>query len=328
MDMSYDDRNRAFAQAFMARSSMTFKEGRAVLAAIFSAHDNNSVDPTDIEEQQFVDYIAAANSAISPFDFEIRSTLRQVPKAQDPGTPQSPPERVYALVNTTSDPLTQLATTYTPDQIAFVKRVLDYMFDTNNTRLCEGMVITHMQAANLARPPAGERHRRESGTEDSQSGPVGALTMTEAETMVQRLMSEGWLERSPKDYISLTPRALMELRHWLVSEYNDENFRDRPGRQKIKFCAACKDIMTVGQRCDNRDCPGRLHDHCTENFFRMERAEVCPQCKQAWTGESFVGERAETVPGGSEQVSEEDEDDGELEDEGMEDKEDEEDEEN
>lgn len=34
----YDDRNRAFLQAFMARSTMTFAEAQPVLAAITSAH--------------------------------------------------------------------------------------------------------------------------------------------------------------------------------------------------------------------------------------------------------------------------------------------------
>jgi hypothetical protein len=37
-NVSYNDCNRAFLQAFMARSSMTFEEAQPVLAAIFSAH--------------------------------------------------------------------------------------------------------------------------------------------------------------------------------------------------------------------------------------------------------------------------------------------------
>lgn len=36
--IDYNDRNRAFLQAFMARSSMTFEEAKPILAAIFSAH--------------------------------------------------------------------------------------------------------------------------------------------------------------------------------------------------------------------------------------------------------------------------------------------------
>lgn len=34
----YNDSNRAFLQAFMAHSSMTFEEAQPVLAEIFSAH--------------------------------------------------------------------------------------------------------------------------------------------------------------------------------------------------------------------------------------------------------------------------------------------------
>lgn len=35
---NYNDTNRAFLQAFMGRSTMTFEEAKPVLAAIFSAH--------------------------------------------------------------------------------------------------------------------------------------------------------------------------------------------------------------------------------------------------------------------------------------------------
>ena len=34
----YNDSNRAFLQAFMAHSSVTFEEAKLVLAEIFSAH--------------------------------------------------------------------------------------------------------------------------------------------------------------------------------------------------------------------------------------------------------------------------------------------------
>lgn len=57
--------------------------------------------------------------------------------------------------------------------------------------------------------------------------------------MILHLIEEGWFEKSRKGYLTLTPRALMELRGWLVNEYNDD------GATKIKFCAACKDLITV-----------------------------------------------------------------------------------
>ncbi|KAJ5633182.1 DNA repair protein Nse1 [Penicillium lividum] len=290
MGDSYNDSNRAFLQAFMGRSSMTFDEAQPVLAAILSVQREETVDPTDITEEHLSSYISAANTAISPFDLEIRSSFRQTPKQPDQENTDTPPTRVYALVNTTSDPLTQLATTYSADEIAFVKRLLDYMFDTNNNRLCEGMVITSMQALNI-RSSAEANRRRSTNAAQTQTGAAQSLTMTQAENMMKHLVDEGWLEKSRKDYFSLTPRALMELRGWLVSEYNDET-DDGRRMNRIKFCAACKDIITVGQRCGNRDCRGRLHDHCMRNFFRIQRAEKCPVCKADWPGDNFVGERA------------------------------------
>lgn len=208
--------------------------------------DGRTVDPEEVTEDLFASYISAANKAISPFDLEIRSSLRQASQQVQQDTANTPSELVYALVNTTSDPLTQLATTHSADEIAFVKRVLDYMFDTNNTRQREGMVITETQAINLRGVPSGDANRRRStnvGAQQNQGGAAQPLTGSQAETMMRQLVEEGWLEKSRKEYYSLTPRALMELRGWLVSTYNDE--KDGHGANRIKFCAACRDIITV-----------------------------------------------------------------------------------
>ena len=130
--------------------------------------ETEHVSPTDITEEDFSSYIAAANTAVSPFDLEIRSTLRQIQADGDDTIVR--PERVYALVNTTSDPLTQLATTYTADEIAFVKRLLDAMFETHNTMISEAMVVSGMQAMQLARVSsadagAGGSRRESMGTQ-------------------------------------------------------------------------------------------------------------------------------------------------------------------
>lgn len=37
-DVQYNDSNRAFLQAFLARSTLTFEEAKPILAAIFSVH--------------------------------------------------------------------------------------------------------------------------------------------------------------------------------------------------------------------------------------------------------------------------------------------------
>ncbi|KAF3480970.1 FAD dependent oxidoreductase [Arthroderma uncinatum] len=233
----YDDSHRAFLQAFMARSTMTLEEAKPVLAAIFTVSEGREILPGDITQTDLNTYIAATNTAISGFDLEIRSTVHQ--------TQQS---RVYALINSTSDPLMQLATTYTADEIAYVKRLLDAMFESNNTSRCEAMVVSSIEAVRLARVTANNTRRQSEAT--SQGGTAQPLSMKDAEDMLKRLVAEGWLERSRQSYYSLTPRALMELRGWLVETYNDEEDeddydRDTPRNDKIKMCFACKEIITV-----------------------------------------------------------------------------------
>lgn len=153
---------------------------------------------------------------------------------------------MYAFVNVHVDNLTQLATVYTADEIAFVKRVLDYMFDTNNTRLCEGMVISGIQAVQMAKVSSGDANRRRSTNAESQQTPGAAqsLSMSQAEDMMKKLVAEGWMEKSRKGFFSLSPRALMELRGWLRDTYNYVNGEGRE-IDKIKNCAACKEIITV-----------------------------------------------------------------------------------
>lgn len=48
----YNDSNRAFLQAFLARSSLTFDEARPILAAIFTTHGRfpNLFDNLDPEK--------------------------------------------------------------------------------------------------------------------------------------------------------------------------------------------------------------------------------------------------------------------------------------
>ncbi|KAI9785418.1 MAG: hypothetical protein M1816_000433 [Peltula sp. TS41687] len=284
----YNDSNRAFLQAFLARGSLTFKEARPILAAIFTAYEGKQTRPQDVSEGDFNSYVSAANDAISPFDLSIRSTLSQHDRT-----------RIYALVNTTSDPITQLATTHTADEISFLKRLLDAMFETFNTTQQEVMAINSMQAVRLHKPSGGRLNETQNGSATQESEGQG-LTMVGAEKMLKDLVQEGWFEKSTAGFYSLSARALIELEHYLLSTYNvmdeDEEMDERERRQdKVKLCAACKEIVTIGQRCPKKNCPCRIHNICTEGLFKAQNAKRCPSCKTQWTGADFVGEKAVTT---------------------------------
>jgi len=221
---------------------------------------------------------------IEKFGYEIRSTHPQTAMSR------SPDACLYALVNTVSDVQTQLATSHSADEIAFVKRVLDAMFETNNTQSREVMAIKATDAVRLHKAPR-ERESGASQGEQTQTSANTSITMSRAEELLATLVEERWLEKSKAGYYSLTPRALMELRGYLEETYNDPDAEEGEW-QRVKKCAACRDIITVGQRCANQECNVRFHDFCCQGFFRARPERKCSSCKTKWTGRDFVGERA------------------------------------
>lgn len=121
------------------------------------------------------------------------------------------------------------------------------MFETYNTPRHEIMAITSMQAVRLCKPPAEAPRETQNGS--ATQGSAGqSLTMVQAEKMLKSLVEEGWFEKSAKGFYSLSPRALMELRGWLLDTYNDvedEEDEDQERAVKIKRCLACKEIITT-----------------------------------------------------------------------------------
>lgn len=278
MEDDYDDTNRAFLQALMGRGTLTLEQGQQILAAIFTAQTGDDVKPTAVSQGEFENYINAAAAAVSLYDYQIRSALHQATK-----------ERSWALVNTASDPATQLATTFAADEISFVKRVLDAIFDTYNTPRMEKLCITIQEAIALSRPPRQADEATQGGGGSTDRG----LRHSDVHRVMEELVSANWLEKSPDGFYAPAPRALMELRTWLVDTYNDPDAAPDEW-QRIKSCEACKEVVTHGQRCAERDCVARIHDICEEALWRARRARTCPRCDRGWAGDRFVGERAVT----------------------------------
>ncbi|KAI9720155.1 MAG: hypothetical protein M1828_005801 [Chrysothrix sp. TS-e1954] len=277
----YDSSHRAFLQAFISRATLTFRQAKPILAAIFTIRDDREVLPGDVTESDFNSYVSSLNAAISSFDLEIRATFTQT----------TPRHHVFALVNTTSDPVTQLATTHTAEEIAFLQRVLDDMFEKYNTPTREVMGITSIQALQV-KNSRGRESRASGAGVDTQTSASSGLTGKEAERMLKSLVDEGWFEKH-RDHYTLSPRALIELRNWLITAYNEPEEDGEPAVERIKLCYGCREIVTIGQRCPTRHCKTRLHDACTSSFFRTQGGQKrCPLCKADWTGEDVVGPEA------------------------------------
>lgn len=279
---------RAFLQALMSRGTLTFREAQPIIAAIFTASDDQGrrFSPDEISEAQFRSLMSQIREAVAPLDYDIRSTPHQTTR-----------ERIWALINAHSDPSTQLATSRSPDEIAFIKRVLDAMFETYNTPRQEVMAVTAAQARKVARPPVRNEQNEDAGAEGApptQHAADKGLKHSDIEKLLPSMVEEGWFEHSDEGFYSLSARSLMELKTWLLEAYNDPD-AGPDDWQRIKSCEACKDIVTIGQRCPERDCNVRLHDICAAAFWRTRRGgQICPNCQTPWTGTNFVGERSIT----------------------------------
>lgn len=198
--------------------------------------------------------------------------------------------------------MTQLATRFTASEIAYVRRLLDAMFETNNTPTRETMAVKQLEANNLARPRRNRQSQAASmADEDGQSqAPDAGITIAEADLVLDTLIKDGFLQLSKAGYYSLAPRALMELHSYLKETYNEtaEDADDEP-MIRIRDCEGCREIVTFGIRCNNRECGVRWHDRCANQYYSGRRAEGkrCPQCRTVCGGNVYVGERADRVAG-------------------------------
>ena len=203
-------------------------------------------------------------------------------------------------MNKTSDAMTQLATRFSASEIAYIRRLLDAMFETNNTPTRETMAVKQTEASQLARPRRNRQSQAAAiADEDGQSQAADAgITMGEADAVLGTLVADGFLQLSRAGYYSLAPRALMELHSYLKETYNDtaEDEDDEP-TTRIRDCEGCKEIVTFGIRCNNRECDVRWHDLCANQYYRGKSAEGkrCPQCRTVCKGNVYVGERADRV---------------------------------
>jgi hypothetical protein len=110
------------------------------------------------------------------------------------------------------------------------------------------MAIKSMEASSKLSKAPRNRESNVSALGDTQTQATqsagASITVKAAEDVLDKMVKEGWFHKSRPGYISLTARALMELSGWLVETYNEED-EEEGEWQRIKFCEACRDIVTV-----------------------------------------------------------------------------------
>ncbi|OAA57047.1 DNA repair protein [Niveomyces insectorum RCEF 264] len=325
----YDDRNRAFLQALCAHGALTFRQAQPLLAAILNVdrrraandeegdrgggrdgdededeervrdNDRKDLTPDDITLDDFRAFVSKAQQALAPLDFDVRSAVDhvRVVGVRRGGGDAGPdePERLWALVSTDPDPKAHLAVLFTPRKLAFVHRLLTALFETYNTPRLEALCVTEQQALKLSRPARTAGRPSDANASSRDKGLKHSVVLA----LLAALVRQGWLVRSALGFYTLSTRALLELEPLLVATWGGEENDGGDGNDtwpRIKRCAACRDLLTVGLRCAWPVCRLRLHDHCEAAFWRTQvaaaaaataesdgaRRRCCPLCQTEW----------------------------------------------
>ncbi|KAJ1969655.1 hypothetical protein IWQ62_000482 [Dispira parvispora] len=159
-------------------------------------------------------------------------------------------DKVWALVNTRGDDIAQLATHYSAGKLTAFKKLVEAIMTAKDGNYCLG------STASLSLV------QREGSS---------SMSKQLAQEFLGELVNDHWLVLSEGGHYTLAPRAILELQTYLKDEYPEW----------IQECHLCKDLVTMGLRCDYPDCNAILHVYCAQRYQSLQQNE-CPACRREW----------------------------------------------
>ncbi|KAH6918661.1 Nse1 non-SMC component of SMC5-6 complex-domain-containing protein [Coprinopsis sp. MPI-PUGE-AT-0042] len=275
MEVSNKDVYRLYLQAVLSRGIMSESVAKLLMQKCYKTvkgcNEMLQMDPPSWDT-----FVTNLNDSIDRLDFEFRLV-----------TDENNGNVFYALVNRKGDEIAQVATDYTPAEIAFFKAVVEQIMSAGNDAFSVGSRAAVREITNLKLN----------------------MTQTHGENLLSSFVAKGWLHQSKRGRYSLAARSLLELGPYLKSTYGEE----------VLECHFCGKILTRGVTCQKDSCEVRVHYHCFERFARAQKQPACPKCRTEWPkdpqenmrliGEEAAGEgdRPRTRRATTQQDSDEDE---------------------
>ncbi|GLB35026.1 putative CDP-alcohol phosphatidyltransferase class-I family protein [Lyophyllum shimeji] len=240
--VSTDDVQRLFLQAIFSRGILSGKLAQTLWAkcvAAVQAADPDLAIPYSNSKDAWDAFVTRVNRSLDSLDLEFRHL-------HDENTGKE----MYALVNRKGDEIAQMATEYTPAEIAYFKAIIELI------------MLAPRESFSVSSTAALR--------EVSAIRPKTNMSKTQAEVVLGSFVAKGWLVKSKQGRYSLSTRSLLELLPYLKSTYPDE----------IVECTICMEILTRGIACHTNNCKTRMHYHCFTTFRRRHNA--CPSCRTEW----------------------------------------------
>ncbi|KIJ44016.1 hypothetical protein M422DRAFT_83866, partial [Sphaerobolus stellatus SS14] len=253
---SSNDVGRVFLQSMISRRVISDKLAKTLwkksIEAVQAADESLEV-PYNANE--FDQYIHDLNRKLEQIDFKLIFTVDEVVG-----------QKVLVLVNARSDELAQLATEYTPAEIAYFRALVEQIILASSESYSISSMTALREVSNLK----------------------SSMTKGQAEVVLSNFVANGWLLKSPRGRFSLSTRTLVELQTYLKNNY-EENLNE---------CTVCFEFVTKGVGCYTVNCAARLHNHCFATLTQSNNTRACPSCKVSWAdtrklisvGEGALGE--------------------------------------
>ncbi|TFY81763.1 hypothetical protein EWM64_g2245 [Hericium alpestre] len=250
------DVQKLFLQAILSRRVVSVNLAKVLwkkcVDAVKVADDSLDI-PWGPDKNAWDDFISRINESLNPIDLELASS-----------TDEKTGRQMFALVNRNGDEVAQMATDYSPLEIAYFKALVEQI----------------MLAPNYSYSISSMAALREVNSLKSN------MTKTQAENVLASFVAKGWLLKPKKGRYSLSTRTLLELQPYIRQTYPDEKLE----------CTVCMEIVTRGTRCYTSNCKIQLHGHCMTAYRKTH--SKCPSCNTDWSKGSgaekllLVGENA------------------------------------
>ncbi|KAI0709359.1 Nse1 non-SMC component of SMC5-6 complex-domain-containing protein [Earliella scabrosa] len=241
MGVTSNDVQRLFLQAILSRRILSQKLAAKIwekcIDAVKAANETLDIEYRD-DRASWDAFVTKINDALNPLDLEFSRMHDEINGVE-----------VYAVVNRKGDEIAQMATEYTPLEIAYFKAVVEQIMLAPNESFCVSSLAALREVNSLK----------------------SSMTKSQAEATLTSFVAKGWLMKSRRGRYTLSTRTVMELQSYLRSTYESE----------VIECTICMEIVTRGVACYTPQCKTRLHTHCFTNYRR--RNHNCPACKEDWT---------------------------------------------
>lgn len=227
---------------------------RAIQADVLASKFQLMTEELQLPNQPVLrEYIATINFNLERYGFRI-----------DAARDQASGDLQYVFVNTRFDDVIQNCTPYSPPELDAIKQLVDSIVEETKYAFCV---------------PYGNAKQHIGG--------VLKQRASDAAFFLTKLIDDGWIEVTSHNRVVLSALALAELKLYLTDRFGVMTADDNLG--KLLICQICGDLVTLGSKCPQPDCPSAFHRKCFAVSTR--NGGVCPnmRCGGELTGMVDVG---------------------------------------